>query len=276
MNKVILVLLVIVQTVAHAQEKQMLLVGTFHFNNPGADVVKTKSFDVTTVQSQKELEAITDKIRQFKPDRIFVEWEFDQQEALDSLYMLYKNGSYFDYVGQKYPGRKFYLQNEIFQLAFRAALKSKLDRVYAIDYTAAEFPFDSLMNSIDSVDQPDLKKRIHKVLEDFTSTTNEKMSKQTLTQLLLGYNDPAYRKMDMSLYLSLLNKAGKKENFVGAYLVSEWYRRNLYMYSLVQKMTRSSDQKIMVLLGAGHASMFNQFAEWDQTFESIDLRQVLR
>lgn len=276
MNKAILVLLCFVPTLLHAQEKQMLLIGTFHFNNPGADVVKTRSFDVMTAQSQKELETITEKIRQFKPDKIFVEWEFDQQEALDSLYGMYKTGTYFNYIEQKYPGKKFYQQNEIFQLAFRTAAKCKLDRVYAIDYTGADFPFDSLMNSIDSVDQPDLKNRINKVIEDFTNITNEKMSKQSLTQLLLGYNEPAYRKMDLGLYFSLLNKAGKRENFVGAYLVSEWYRRNLYMYSLVQKLTRSTDQKIMVLVGASHATMFNEFAGWDQTFHPVPLQQVLR
>ena len=43
----------------NAQEKshvkEALLIGTFHYNNPGADVAKTKSFDILSEDSQLEL-----------------------------------------------------------------------------------------------------------------------------------------------------------------------------------------------------------------------------
>jgi hypothetical protein len=102
-----------------AQKPEVLLLGTFHFNNPGHDVAKTKTFDKMADKARKELEYISDKIKSYNPDKIFVEWEFDKQATLDTLYDLYLKGEYFDYVAKKYPKKTFYIQNEIIQLAFR-------------------------------------------------------------------------------------------------------------------------------------------------------------
>ena len=43
---------------ASIDQKEALLIGTFHYNNPGADVAKTKSFDILSKSSQNELEKI--------------------------------------------------------------------------------------------------------------------------------------------------------------------------------------------------------------------------
>lgn len=116
--------------IADAGKKEVLLIGTFHYHNPGADIAKTKSFDVLDEESQNQLELIAEKIHGFNPDKIFVEWPFDEQRQLDSLYNLYQEDTYFDNDGLT----EFYRKNEIFQLAFRAALKNKLKSVDAIDY----------------------------------------------------------------------------------------------------------------------------------------------
>lgn len=101
-----------------------------HFNNPGADVVKTKSFDILNTEAQTELEEIAESIKKYNPSKIFVECPCDEQIKLDSLYDLYKSGEYFS--NDKLSG--FYQKNEIFLLAFRTAKLNNLERVYAIDY----------------------------------------------------------------------------------------------------------------------------------------------
>jgi hypothetical protein len=53
-------------------QKEMLLIGTFHYNNPGADVAKTKSFDILSEKSQLELEEISSSIRKYNPTKVFV------------------------------------------------------------------------------------------------------------------------------------------------------------------------------------------------------------
>ena len=98
---------------------------------------------------------------------------------------------------------------------------------------------------------------------------NQKIAKYSLTELLIDCNA---RTTMIKWYLETANKAGKKDNFVGAYLVSEWYRRNLYMYSLIQKLTENKDAKIMVLLGAGHTAMLREFIKYDSDFEIVELK----
>lgn len=261
----------------HAQstKKEILLIGTFHFNNPGADIAQVKNFDIMNKKSQNELEVIANKISTYKPDKIFVEWEYNKQARLDTLYNLYIDNKYFNYIEERYPRNSFYQQNEMFQLAFRAANKSKLLTVYGIDYRQANFPFDSLMLAIDKANQSNLKKEIEGTLKAYEMKENQDRVKLSLTQLLLNLNKEESRNFDLGSYITLFNTAGGKDNFVGAYLVSEWYRRNLYMYSLIQKITESKDKRVVVLLGASHIAMLKEFIKIDRNFKVVELKDIL-
>ena len=76
--------------------KEVLLIGIFHFNNPGKDVAKTKGFNILSEKSQLELQEISSDIKGFNPTKIFVEWPYDERRELDSLYQLYIDGTYFN------------------------------------------------------------------------------------------------------------------------------------------------------------------------------------
>lgn len=244
---------------AQTKKKQILLFGSFHFENPGLDVAKVNTFDVMTAKSQKELENITDKIKKFGPDKIFVEWNYKKQEKLDKFYAkntdsLLKNDS-----------------DEIVQIALRSAKKLGHKKLYAIDYNDTDFPYDSLVKEMKAANQFDLIKKNEETMKHYETDFNTKITKYSLTQLLLDVN-----KQDLSWYLQTATKGGKTDNFVGAFLVSEWYRRNLYMYALIQKLTESKDDKIMVLLGAGHTEMIREFVEHNPDFEIVELATVLK
>ncbi|MDN3586337.1 DUF5694 domain-containing protein [Pedobacter aquatilis] len=260
------------------QKQEVLLIGTFHYNNPNFDAVKTDAFDVLGDKSQRELEQISDKIKQYNPDKIFVEWNFDKQAKLDSLYQLYLDGKYDKFIKEKYKNADdlaFYKENEIFQLAFRAAKKSNLAKVNGIDYYI-DLPFDTVMNSIKSAKQKELMNEINAFVKKSGEEANLKRKTMSLTELMLDLNTPAARKANAGFYLKAINKAGSNESFAGAYSVSEWYRRNLYMYSLVQKLTQSTDKKIVILLGSGHISMIKEFINLEDKFKIVELKDVLK
>ncbi|RZK61754.1 MAG: hypothetical protein EOO85_33075, partial [Pedobacter sp.] len=144
-------------------QTQVLLIGTFHFHNPGGDVVKMNSFDIMSPTAQTELENITDKIAKFHPDKIFVEWDYKDQKGLDSLYKLYLDGKYDSFVEKKYKGTtgyNFFKKNEIMQLGFRAAKKAGLNQVNAIDYPM-NIPFDTVMKVINASGQTSLMNEIN-------------------------------------------------------------------------------------------------------------------
>jgi len=249
---------------AQTKKKQILLFGSFHFENPGLDVAKVNTFNVMSDKSQKELENITDKIKKFGPDKIFIEWNYQKQTKLDKFYAkntdsLLKNDS-----------------DEIVQIALRSAKKLGHKKLYGIDYNGADFPYDSLVKGMKEAGQLDLIKRNEETMKQYETDFNTKITKYSLTELLLDINTKASNGDNLQWYLQTAIKGGKTDNFVGAFLVSEWYRRNLYMYALIQKLTESKDDKIMVLLGAGHTAMIREFVEHNPEFEIVELGTVLK
>lgn len=252
--------------------KEVLLVGTFHYNNPGADVAKTKSFDILSENSQRELEQISKDIMVYAPTKIFVEWPYDEQQELDSLYTLYRNGKYFENDSLS----NFYLKNEIFQLAFRTAKANNLEKLYGIDYSDTEFPYNEVMEDIQLNDQLELKDRIEGTIADLTTDFDNMIdSGASLKKLMYAMNTKKFRSTSNDLHNNMFPLAGSPTEFNGVYLTSQWYKRNLYMWSLVQKYTLNSDQRVMVLVGASHAAMLELFIDGNSNWQVKELEDVL-
>ncbi len=265
MQKIILLLAIITLNLTSAQtkKKQILLVGTFHYANPGLDVAQLNNFNIMSEKSQKELETMSDKIKKFGPDKIFVEWEFSKQSDLDKLYN--KN------TDSLFKTNK----NEITQLALRTAKKLNHKKLYGMNlYTS--FPYDSLMMAMEKANQKDLMEKNKLMTQNFEKQHNERIRKSSLQEMMLYYNTKQAENENLQWYLEIANRAGNPDDFSGPSLVSNWYKRNLYMYSLIQKLTESTDNKIMILVGAGHAAIIRGFIEHDPTFEIVDLATVLK
>lgn len=265
MQKIILLLALITFSITSAQtkKKQILLIGTFHYANPGLDVAQLNNFNIMSEKSQKELEIMSEKIKKFGPDKIFVEWEFKKQAELDQFYnkntdSLFKNN-----------------KSEITQLALRTAKKLNHKKLYGMNlYT--RFPYDSLMMSMEKANQKDLIAKNKAITENFEKQHNEKIRKSSLQEMMLYYNTKQAENENLQWYLEVANRAGNPDDFTGASLVSNWYKRNLYMYSIIQKLTESTDNKIMILVGAGHAALIREYITHDPTFELVELSTVLK
>jgi hypothetical protein len=254
---------------------EILVIGTYHFNNPGMDVAKYKVLDIMGEKPQQQLEQITNAIAKFKPTKIFTEWELKDQLALDTLYNKYQEGTYFEYVAQKYPKRKFYVQNEIVQLAFRAAKKANHKKVYAIDYQGTSFDFDSVMKFTDSIRLPNFKKEVMADIKDTETSSNALFATNDLLKCLYYFNSAALRAIDIPWYVAKINDSDKLGTYVGAYLASEWYRRNLYMLANIQKQTDATDNRIMVLAGASHITMFLDLLKHDPNYKIVELKEIM-
>lgn len=248
---------------------EVLLLGTFHFANfnpeNNGDIVDIKIRDILNETEQNELELISDKIKAFNPDKIFVEVMYNNQNKLDSIYTSFSTN---DYSKEK--------RNELIQLAFRTAKKLNHKKLYAMDYRT-EFRYDSLMQQMEKAKQFDLIAKDSTELVKLERTENELFaSNKSLTEILYFYNDDKRRKEDINWYVNLANQGGEKNNFVGSYLASEWYRRNLYMYSIIQKAIEKQDKRIVILAGASHIAMFKDFIEYNPEWKSVELKVIMK
>ncbi|MEM9053057.1 MAG: DUF5694 domain-containing protein, partial [Bacteroidota bacterium] len=189
-----------VQTQEALTEHEALLIETFYYNNPGADVAKTKSFDILNSKSQDELSIISAKIKAYEPTKIFVERPHDEPSELDSLYTLYSNDEYFSQNSLS----EFYIKNEIFQLAFRTAKDIGLNKVFGIDYSTS-FPFEEVMQEIQDANQTALMSDIQDGISKFTNEFDSLIEQGTsLIDLTYHLNTPEMRKFSNRFHNELM------------------------------------------------------------------------
>ena len=247
---------------------EVLLVGTSHWNNykkAGFDVAQTNEIDILSATYQKDLNDIANKIAAFKPDKIFVERTLDYQPKLDSLLNLYKT--------TKWGTDK---RNEIYQLGFRVAKTLKQDRVYGIDFRNTQFPYDSLMKAMELAKQTTLISSFNADIKHYESNYNTLVSEQrSLKDILYFLNDDKQRQLDLSWYLEGANKGGDLNSTVGSFLASEWIKRNIYSYGLIQKYTQSKDKRIMILMGASHIAVLKQLISVNTEWKTVELKTIM-
>lgn len=247
------------------KEKQLevLLVGTFHFDNPGLDVAKFKDADILSPQRQKEVEAVTSLLKQFAPDKIFIEATPSDQHRIDSAFALYK------------AGKKALGASETEQLGFRLAKQLGLSTIYGVDYHEAEFPFDSLMKSAREAGQTDITSFVQSTIETVQQSFNEALQKFTIKEMLLRENSEDLLKLQHAFYFKLL-PAGKPGNHVGSYLVSEWWRRNMVIYENILKQLDGKEQKILVIFGSGHTAILHELMKFNAAIKLVSVSEALK
>lgn len=254
-------------TINPPKKIEALLVGSPHWSNygkAGLDVVQTTEIDVLSERYQSELERITDKIREFNPDKIFLEYSTDQQAMVDSLFQAYLRDNY----GEK-------VRSEAVQMGFRVARKAGHKRVYCIDYRDVSFDFESVITAAQEAGQQELMSGIMQEVEQLQASYNKIIQGEPSIEEVLGFlNSDENLKRNLGFYLNKINMAGSVEDYAGSLLVSEWYRRNLYIYANIQNLIEPGDQRIMVLMGAGHIAILKDFMEYDDQWELVGLSEV--
>ncbi len=243
------------------EKANVLVVDTFHFAYPGLDAHKadeTDKVDVLKEPKKSEITALVSYIKKFKPNKIAIEATLDW-DAVEKL-KKYKQGEYRD------------KRDERFQLAFRIADELKLDTIYSID--AASFAED--LEQLDSA-------HCNQLFEDFDFNSNDPFSKRY--DEWYSNDDGLPSKMNLLDYFKLINSREYHEYGYGAYLVGDfklddhrgadilsiwWYSRNLRIFRNIQKMTDNANDRILVLIGNGHASILRQLLESSPEYEFVE------
>jgi hypothetical protein len=245
------------------KEVKVLLVGTFHFDNPGLDVAKFKDADILSPKRQQEVEEVTGLLKMFAPDKIFIEAIPARQTQIDSSFAAYK------------AGKKELGPSEVEQLGFRLAKQLSLSTLYGVDYKEAEFPFDSLMKSATEAGQTDITSFVQKTIAEIQQSFNQALQKMTIKEMLLRENSEDMTRLQHTFYFKLL-PAGKPGNHVGSYLVSEWWRRNMVICENILKKLDGNEEKILVIFGSGHTSILNEIMKFNPTLKLVPVSEVLR
>ncbi len=219
-----------------AARAEVLVLGVYHMANPGHDLFNTKADDVLTPKRQAEIAEVTEVLKRFRPTKIAVE-----SETADRV-----TKPYAEYLAGKHE----LTRNEIEQIGFRLARELGHKTVYATDVDG-DFPFPRVVNFAKASGR---SKELDAIMADvgtMVKAQNEYLASHTVLEALLSMNADQKVTEDVGFYYREAH-LGEPGDWAGADLVSDWFRRNMRIFSAVSRIVDSPNDRVLVIFGAGH------------------------
>ena len=239
---------------------KIMMLGLFHFSNPGKDVVKTKVIDVSTKENQAYLEALAQRIQRFKPTKVLLEYNPNNHQVIQQRFDDYKVGKYSLGI------------NEIYQIGFRVAKLAKIDKVYSFDERNVEWLAQPLFDHMKSHDKA-TQKQFDQLIQDFQDQQNTDFADLSLKQLLVKYNQKALDDLNKYLYL-MTNHVQQDGKYLGADASASWWHRNFRMYAKIQVQAQPGE-RVLVIGGQGHTAILKDLLALDKDREAVDVKDYL-
>jgi hypothetical protein len=240
---------------------EVMVLGTWHFDNPGQDLYNVKSEDVLTQRRQREIGELVQALGAFKPTKIAVERVARTPDLFDQEYAKFS------------PSQLATERDERFQIAYRLASQLRLPQVYAIDEQPSEgepdyFPFGKLVEYVKAKGLGSKLEAMTAYAAKATADFEAEQPKRTIAQLLVGRNDPKGFEASIGGYYRVL-EIGDTEQQPGADLNAMWYLRNAKIFAKLITVAKPGD-RILVVFGAGHGYWLRHFASETPGFKNVD------
>lgn len=249
---------------------QIMLLGTFHFQDRGLDAYKPQ-FDVNILSSQRQQEVahVVERLARFQPTKIAIERRLDRQADIDQEYRAYLGGTF------PLPG------DEVYQLGFQLAKRLGLARVHCVDawgryytppldleayaanrttqelqqFLAEQLDFDplrDLMTYAREHGQEALVSEWQTALQRAGESEDQAKTQRTLCETLVLGNREEHIWRSHHPYLVGPFKIGVGNEYPGVDYITAWYSRNLRIFANLQRMTDAANDRILLIIGAGH------------------------
>lgn len=96
----------------------------------------------------------------------------------------------------------------------------------------------------------------------------ERWRDQPISEWYRAFNEPAFIRRSHRVYFEVA-AIGDAAETPGAAWVGAWYARNLRIHRRLTELTRPDD-RVLLLYGAGHAYLLDQFARESEAFDVAD------
>ncbi|MEP7322716.1 MAG: DUF5694 domain-containing protein [Saprospiraceae bacterium] len=250
------------------KKSQVMILGTFHFNDGGNDAYKPKfTVNIKSPKRQAEVKELVTLLSKFKPTKVTIENMSERQGFHDSLYTQFIQGKY-------EPGT-----NEIYQVCYRLAALMHHKKLYTID--APSRSYESEMN-IDSFAEVHHQKQFNdtmysKMFFALYARDDSLKSVLPLKTFLAYHNNPERLKLGLGHYLIDDFKVAAEGQYPGADGATSWWNRNLRIFSNILRLAaESKEERVFVMIGAGHLQILRFLAMACPEIEFIDAYNYLK
>ncbi|WP_172281217.1 DUF5694 domain-containing protein [Chryseobacterium sp. LAM-KRS1] len=247
---------------------KVLVVGSFHFDYPNLDAHKIKKqdqIDVLSPKTSKEVTDLVNYIKKFRPTKIAIEAspEWNANQKLKE----YNEGKHHDKRDERY------------QLAMRIASELKINELFSVDASSV---LEDLMEKFGKTDSLYFKKLTEgydyksddPISQNFTDFYNHSEAKNfsSLMNTFQYLNSKEYHEYGYGAYLS---GDFKLRDYDGAdILAMNWYSRNLRIFRNIQNIPHQSDDRILVIVGNGHAAVLRQLLTCSAEYEFTEFSSL--
>jgi hypothetical protein len=245
-------------------EIPVLLLGTYHMSNPGADMFNLKADDVTTPKRQAEIQAVVDRLALWRPTKIAIEDPFGDTNVVQR-YKAYLRG---DHTLRK---------SEEEQIGFRLAKQLGHETIYPIDVRMG-MDSDALepLVASDPGRYGPYMQELQVIGPAAIAQMDKWLQEGTIGSMLYKMNSPELTKLAHAFYFRVFAPIVKGSNYAGVDLISGWYHRNLRIFANLHQISDRPDDRIFVIYGQGHIPLLQQFADDSPYFRTDDVQGYLR
>ncbi|MDE0469305.1 MAG: DUF5694 domain-containing protein [Candidatus Poribacteria bacterium] len=254
-------------TTQMTKKPTIMILGSSHLANPGMDGTNYKMDDVLAPKRQREIEQLVKQLREFKPTKMAFEIDFSRTAEINTTYQDYLKGAY------------ELKRHESDQIGFRLAKQMGHSKVYCVYYfrNYSEEPdgffpedfdwdlvspgkFAKAHNQEHLMGQPPTAEG--KVTQDADGRIWIEPEKyEPIIDLYRRLNQPEDIRADHQEYLRMA-RVGLGDQYPGANWVGHlWYTWNLKIFVNLTRITESADDRILLIIGAGHVFLVQQFLE---------------
>ena len=238
----------------------VLNVATFHFGET-SDATSTE-FDEHDEKNQKEVKKLAKLLAEFKPTIIVVE-DLPKNDSLRKI-------AYQNYL--KNPSTKYKTPTEIELLSYEVGRLSGAKKIYGIDFKE-EYNYNianELKNAVDKI----TPNRYWEMFEENEKNNPEKGI--PFYDLFKLNNHPQYLESLIVLNADLLTYSSTKGNAEGADEAASFYHRNLVMFSNLNQIPITKDDRIFILMGGAHTAFFNDFLKRSPKYKLVNTFDYLK
>ncbi len=228
---------------------RILILGSYHMDNPGLDEFNVEADDVLSPRRQKELEEVVEKLARYRPTKIALEVPHNSSVWPDR-YKKYLAGEYV--LG---PSEKE-------QIGFRLAKRLGHKAIFPVDYpmwmsgwTPAELDFTQRET-----------KQLPSASQDKESTPpppseeDLRLRRSTIREYLLYLNDEDFLRNDHEQYMGNLWPGEGVYIYQRTDSLTNWYKRNFRIFTNLVRITEFGQDRILLVIGSGHQKILRDLA----------------
>ncbi len=271
MKNIIVILNLLVITLVSAQDYnfqtkfdktiKVLNFGTFHMGQTSDE--NSTEFDEHSEENKKEVHKIAQMLAKFKPTVILIETPARYDSIFQAKYQQYL----------KTPDMKFKRPDEVELLGYEIGRLSNTKRIYGIDYR--ESYNYNIYDYLEGKPTDSITIKAYHDLFDKNFEAN-KIDDNDVYSMLHALNQPEALDALITINADIVTHASTKGNHEGADEAAKYYHRNLVMYSNINQIDLSPDDRVFILQGASHTAFFREFMKRSPKYELVNVFDYLK